>query len=208
VFRVVADDERHLDGPNQMPTERDHALHVLANDGRPDQVKVGVQLTSCKIEEVALENGEAPAKTDTYFAYYYLAIPFEGWRARTVSLRLYRRGYDTVTIKSRAWLGPFGQSEPQQVKWKKADTLEARERAIDEVGRWLLKRTSPAVNDFVADEYLALANGPLADRPEHEPVRARLREKAKVAREGPTPQMLVEAKKKLEAKKKEGLAGK
>jgi hypothetical protein len=208
VFRVIADDERHLDGPNQLPTERDHAFHVLASDGRPDAVKVGVQLTSCTIEEVPIENGEAPAKTDTYFAYYYLAVPFEGWRARSVSLRLYRRGYETVALESRPWLGPLGKAGAEKVKWKKADTLEAREKAIDDVGRWLLKRSSPAVNDFVADEYLALANGPLADRPEHRPARARLREKAKVAREGPTPKMLIEAKKKLEAKKKEGLAGK
>jgi hypothetical protein len=145
----------------------------------------------CSVWEVSVRDGMVPAGPfASYFPYFYLTILGDGeQRFQSTRLCLYRRGYETVTVEACSWLASLGGNKPETVAWKTADTLEARVRAIDALGlghnnswHWL---TSDDVRSFVRQEYLALADSPLAAGSENEEARERLRRKAKLAGKDP-----------------------
>ena len=141
------------------------------------------------IEEIKIVNGEIPAKTSGYCAYGFLAFPIGGYNAHHESIRLYKRGYETVTITSNPWLFTCWNSKPEKIEWKEARTLDERARAIAAI-YWptgaLVDVTSRTKNEFIADELVALARSELAagNTPEMTKLRQHLEQTAEAVRKG------------------------
>jgi hypothetical protein len=111
-FRVdVADDDNSVDSPEK----DEYVLHPLPlhEDGRFDpQVKL------------AVDYGWMVTGT---------TLVYDGSTSHTLLVRLYRRGYHTIEIES--W------QKGDNLKWYPANTIEQREKAIDDlVSTW---KTSP-----------------------------------------------------------------
>jgi hypothetical protein len=140
---------------------------------------------SCLVEEIPLTRGEIPQHCDAYFAYEISGLS-HSYHSRNESIRLYRRGYETVIIESEPWLACWWKNRLENVSWKKADTLEAREQAIRDLHRMTgagIVCSISVEGPFVANEYLLLADSPLAAGPEHEKTRERLRSAAQNIKE-------------------------
>lgn len=83
---------------------------------------------------IAIESGKLPSqfstKPECFFAFIapsmLMMIPLPGyrWDHDTVSLRVYRSGYQTVTLKSWDW---------SAIQWKPVNSCEERELAIDQL---------------------------------------------------------------------------
>jgi hypothetical protein len=137
------------------------------------------------IEEIPIQNEEIPAQHDAYWTYYYLAFPVaEGSYHRSFEVRLYRRGFETAIIESRAAMTGMLATPLDLTNEKRAETVEAQEKAIDDVLSGLYSWQNAQASAFLADEYLALARSPKLSGPEHEKTRNRLEEKAKKTRAG------------------------
>jgi hypothetical protein len=136
------------------------------------------------VEELPIENGEIQPQQDAYLAYYYLAFPVaRGWYQRSFEVRLYRRGYETRVIEPQPLMDAlFADSAASVPEPRRAETIEAREKAIDDVAPDSAWSDNARVNEFVAGEYLTLADSPELSGPEHEQTRLRLVEKAETAR--------------------------
>ncbi|HQR06109.1 MAG TPA: hypothetical protein PLN21_04760 [Gemmatales bacterium] len=85
------------------------------------------------IELVPIEDGHLPAQIQAkpecflgYFGISMVIIPLPGyrWDHDTISLRVYRRGHQTQTLKSWEW---------SDLSWKPASGWEERELAIDQI---------------------------------------------------------------------------
>jgi hypothetical protein len=129
-------------------------------------------------EMLSATNTTISPLSDSYFAYSYMAFPLRGWHDRSMQIRLYRRGYETVSIPAASWLSfPDPVAKPQ---WKKAANLAACEKAIEMIGgsttdTWPL---SPEVRQFVAQEYRWLAQSEWTLGQEKVKERQRLLDKA------------------------------
>jgi hypothetical protein len=129
-------------------------------------------------------------QSDAYFDYRLLVFPIvsEGY-SRSLEIRLYRRGYETVSIPAEAWL-PFSeqQAKPQ---WKKVADLADFEKAIEGIGASslgdLFRPSSQDVRQFVAQEYAWLAQSEWAAGPDRETDRQRLLDKAKKFKQAKSP---------------------
>lgn len=137
------------------------------------------------IEEIAVLQGEVPAQYDAHWIYYYLAFPVaEGSYNRHFEIRVYRRGFETRVIEPRSVMTAVLPAPLDLTVGKRADTLEAQEKAIDDVLSGLMFWQNAQASAFLAEEYLALASNAELAGFEHEKTRKRLEEKAKKARAG------------------------
>jgi hypothetical protein len=133
------------------------------------------------IEEIPVIKKTVERQQDSYLAYYYMIFPvLNGSRSRTLTVLLYRPGYETVEIPSRSLLGAFGETKRAPVVWKEAVGLEAQEKAVERIigpfpGSWLGQEALR----FAAQEYARLADSPFVSGPGKEKERERLRAKAK-----------------------------
>jgi hypothetical protein len=107
------------------------------------------------IEDIPIADNMIPPQRDSYFNYHYLVFGFGAGHDRSVSVYLYRRGYETVVVEAHSSLAWWRQQSITPA-WKKAETLQAQEKAIDELNVRFGYRTN-AVASFVAGEYAALA---------------------------------------------------
>lgn len=136
------------------------------------------------IKELPIEQGEIAPQQDAYLAYRCLAFPVVSWSYhRSLIVRVYRRGFETRVIESQGVSGLFTASVATLEEPKRAETIEAREKAIDDVAPDRYWSDNPEVSEFVAGEYLALAGSPELAGPDHEETRQRLVKKAETARE-------------------------
>jgi hypothetical protein len=116
----------------------------------------GYFLPGDSVDEIQIIDGVVPSQHDAHFAYDYTIFPVAGNRRRTITVCLYRRGYETVRVESRCCLAEWWCKQTREISWKKAETLEAREKAIDDLNpRFGICPT--AVSAFLVDEYVALA---------------------------------------------------
>src|SRR5262245_25839826 len=107
------------------------------------------------VEKFPATNGKLPSQSDAYFAYYCLAIPVaELAHQQDLEIRLYRRGYETVSIPAAMWLpGPTPSTTP---KWKRLEKLEEFENAIESIAgthSGLGSVCKQDVQAFIAGEY-------------------------------------------------------
>jgi hypothetical protein len=126
-----------------------------------------------KVEEVPITNATIDAHRDNYCRYCFMAYPiFATHHTRNETIRLYRRGYEVAEIESRHWLLESFRTQPIAVTWRKAETLEAQEKAIDDLtpgfGGW-----TPSFAVFLAEEYSHLSESPLADAQAQKRLRAK-----------------------------------
>lgn len=137
------------------------------------------------IQEIPIHDHEVAVQRDAYFAYYYLAFPLmEGSYGRSFDIRLYRRGYETMVIQPRSWMFALAANRLDNIAWKKAETLEAQEKAIDDVIAGLSSWNNDTVKERLAIEYLTLADIAQVSGPQDEKTCKRLQEKAKMVRKG------------------------
>lgn len=132
------------------------------------------------VEDLPIVANEVPAQRDSYLASGYVTFPFlmGGDHVRSVCVQLYRRGNETITIEPRSSLAECFRKNPIEVVWKKAVTLKALEKAIDDLNRHSAQADA-VVSAFLVEEYTHLAENPLAD----DKSRERLLENAKEIRE-------------------------
>ena len=123
------------------------------------------------IEEIPITDRLIASQRDNYFRYQTFVLGFGAHNDRSVSVYLYRRGFETIVIEPHSWLAGWHQQEISPA-WKKAETLEAQEKAIDDL---VIYRARPAnaFCQFIADEYTAVAL-----KATDESARKRLEEKA------------------------------
>lgn len=132
------------------------------------------------VEKLPEANHTIASQSDAFFPYYYLAFPLaEGAHGRSLEVRLYRRGYETVSVPAVSWFQPSGR--PTRPQWKKAATLEDMEKAIEEIAPRRMREScgSPEMRRFLAQEYAWLARSEWAAGPHREEDRRRLLDKAK-----------------------------
>jgi hypothetical protein len=125
------------------------------------------------------------SQSDAYFPYFCMAFPLvDASHSRSLEIRLYRRGYQTVSIPAVSWLH-FTMSEARP-QWKKAETLADLEKAIEDISpySWSLSSGSTQVRQFIAQECLWLAQSEWAAGPEKKEACQRLLDKAKECRTG------------------------
>ena len=136
------------------------------------------------VEEISVVNATVGPQRDAYFAYYYLAFPFNGSRSRALEVLLYRPGYQIVSIPARSWWRAMDGGRPEGVTWKEAPDLLTQKGAVDRVasGRQRMS-ASKGVLQFVAGEYARLADSPAASTPEMAEERAELLALAKACEE-------------------------
>ena len=134
---------------------------------------------TCQVQEVAQDQGQIPAFHDFHFYYGFMIFPIMGYNIHEQSIRLYRRGYETVALEGRSWITTLPWKTVDNINWKTANSLEAREQAIRAIhSSACFPFTSAQSNAFIAEEYLALAEDPLTEGPEHAETRDRLRKQA------------------------------
>jgi hypothetical protein len=133
---------------------------------------------SLQLEILPRSRNAVARQTDSYFSYFYVAFPFEGGHSRSLEVRLYRRGYQTVRIPAHSWLA-FSERETRP-KWVQLEKLEDLENAIEQIApaRWDHSLGSKEVRQFVAREYTWLAHSGWAAGPDREKDLQRLLEKA------------------------------
>jgi hypothetical protein len=83
-----------------------------------------------KLTEIPIDaSGEFPAQwrisCSRGFLAFFVALNYCTWHQDTISVRLYRPGYDTVEIKSWTLFN--------DIQWKPAETIETQCRAIDDL---------------------------------------------------------------------------
>ena len=124
-------------------------------------------------------NKSIASESKVYFPYYYLAFVLgEGSHSESLEVRLYRRGYETVSFPAVSWLNLFGHRATP--KWRKLEKLEDLEKAIDDicVDRSGRSEEFQEVRRFVAQEYTWLADSDWAAGPDKSVDRERLLSKA------------------------------
>ena len=127
------------------------------------------------IEEIPIVATTVAGQEQVYFAYGYLLFPFAGSESRSLSVLLYRPGYETVEVPARSWWRCLGPDKPLHVEWKPARDLEAQVSALEKVINTIYKgKLKPEVAQFAAQEYTRLAQSPLASSPEKADLRDRL----------------------------------
>ena len=124
------------------------------------------------VEEIPISENVIPSQSNSYFHYRTLAFPFAGHHERSVSVCLYRRGFEPEIVQARFSFVECWRQEPIKVTWKKIETSEAREKAVDDLNSLVVNRSN-AISVFIAEEYLALA-GSTTD----EETRRRLQDKS------------------------------
>jgi hypothetical protein len=137
-------------------------------------------------QEIKRESGDIPAHSDLDFFYGFFIFPATGYNIHAHSLRLYRRGYETIVIEARPWIMSLVPGADTHLAWKQAESLEAREEAIAAIYRPKELHIGSRLpkNEFIAEEYRLLAESPVAAGPENAETRKRLRELAKSIKEG------------------------
>jgi hypothetical protein len=138
------------------------------------------------VQEVPVASAMVSPQRDAYFAYHYLLFPFGGSCSHSMTVLLYRPGYETVEVSPRSWWQSLGGDRPVSVTWKEAPNLAAQEEALTKiVPDHRGPSFRPAVAKFAAREYARLADSPLAIAPEtHERLLARARELEQLAEKG------------------------
>jgi hypothetical protein len=152
-------------------------------------IVIALPIGDWQVQELAQGPAEIPTFRDFHFFRGTFGLPLSGCDIHAHSVRLYRRGYETVTIEARSWISQLPGTAVNSVVWKKAETLEARERAIRAIyqPQSLLLEIGQFQNEFVAEEYLALADSPLAAGPENVEARGHLLQYAEVFKEKKPP---------------------
>jgi hypothetical protein len=127
------------------------------------------------VNEIPVENGVVPRHRDCFVSHFVMFCLVSHWHDQSDSVRLYRRGYETVVIPSNRLCKAIGNWTPIEVAWKKAETLAAREKAIGDIHRPFggMQEITREKTAFIAEEYSALAESPLAASVELAPQRLR-----------------------------------
>jgi hypothetical protein len=166
--------------PLSLPDDDVRAFRVDSQWKRGGAVIAGWFEIAQSIEEIPVVAARVEPQKDAYFSYYYLLFPFTGTTSRSMSVLLYRPGFQTVEISERPWWRLPGQARPEQVVWREAPDLAAQEQALEKVAsqgaRWAHR--SKGVLEFAAQEYARLAEGPLARGSGMAEIRDRLLAKA------------------------------
>jgi hypothetical protein len=139
-----------------------HAFHVTERTTFFGLINVPKGLVT--VEEIPIEHGVIPRRRDCFVSHFVFVCIVAHWHDQTDSIRLYRRGYETVVIPANRLFKAIGDWTPVEVTWRKAETLKAREEAINEIHRSLdcIGIISGGQNQFIASEYAALAESKLA----------------------------------------------
>ncbi len=125
---------------------------------------IGPARTSDDVAELPVVAGRVEAQINAYLDYCWTVFLLHDERTIEMSVRLYRRGFETVEIPEQFWFTSLVCPIPSKIEWKAASSLEAQEKALRKVigpGR-PETRLSKEVLEFAATEYAYLAASPLA----------------------------------------------
>ena len=125
---------------------------------------IGRARTSADVVELPVVAGRVEAQLNAYFDYCWTVFVYHGERTMEMSVRLYRRGFETVEIPEQFWFTSLVCPIPSKMEWKAASSLEAQEKALQKVIGPGDPETplSKEVLEFAATEYAHLAASPLA----------------------------------------------
>lgn len=153
------------------------AFHVQQGYTRYGFLIAGAFECFDSIQEIRHENGVIPAKYDGSMRYHYVVFPVAGGHERSQEVRLYRRGYETKVLPARHWIAaPLGEHRAN-LDWVAVSSFGDREKAIDNIHAGLVAVREPEICNFLAEEYLTLAEDLRAAQGDEESLQ-RVREKA------------------------------
>jgi hypothetical protein len=132
------------------------------------------------VEKLSATDSLIAPQSDAYCPYYYLAFPVaEGCHQQSLTVLLYRRGYEPLSFPAATfwWIS----DQPVRPEWNKAENLQGLEAALKKItpSRHNQSPGGEEVRQFLAQEYDWLAHSELASGPDKEKDRRRLLEKVK-----------------------------
>jgi hypothetical protein len=141
-----------------------------------------------EIEMLPWTNNSIASQSNVYFPYSYvtvsirprsLAFPIaQGSNFQSLKIVLYRRGYETVCIPAEWWFQTISNST--KPIWKKAEKLKDLQEAIEKITFSPHDlRSTLEVRQFIAQEYVWLANSEWAAGPDKEKDRKQLLDMAR-----------------------------
>ena len=120
--------------------------------------------TDHEVVELPVVAGKVEAQLNAYFDYCWWIGLLHRDRTMEISVRLYRRGFETVEIPEQFWFTSLVSPIPSKTEWEPASSLEAQEKALRKIIGPGDRETclSKEVLEFAATEYAHLAASPLA----------------------------------------------
>ena len=146
-----------------LPAADVHAFRVVSQLTMSGPWMTGPVQFGETVDEIPVTSGAVGPEREAYISYYYLVFPFNGSHSRTLTVLLYRPGYEIVEVPARPWWRAPGGGPPEEVAWKKAPDLTAEKAAVDRIAsREGGRSPSKDVLRFAAEEYARLADSPAA----------------------------------------------
>jgi len=145
--------------PLSVPEENVRAFRVVSEMEASGPIMTGPIMFADDVVEIPVVSARVESQKESYFAYYYLLFPFTGDREKSMSVLLYRPGFQTVEIPEQPWWQFPERGEPEKVWWVEAMTLEDQEEALKKVvGHDLSpKRRNRKMLELALQEYTRLA---------------------------------------------------
>ncbi len=155
------------------------AFRVVSSWSGSTAAFTGMLIPGRHVEEIPIIDARVEPQQNAYFGYYWLIFPFTGEESQSMSVLLYRAGFQTVEVPELPWWECVASSHSERVMWTEAPDLAAQEKALkkivafvfDDLGIRLLDRK---MLEFAAGEYARLARSPLAQTAEMAETRTRL----------------------------------
>ena len=115
------------------------------------------------VDEIPVTSGAVGPEREAYISYYYLVFPFNGSHSRTLTVLLYRPGYEIVEVPGPPLVAGARRRSPRGGRLEKAPDLTAEKAAVDRIAsREGGRSPSKDVLRFAAEEYARLADSPAA----------------------------------------------